>query len=156
MTRTVHMPIPAAVAKRLPNLPHEVKVPRPVYATVGAGDLAVQRVKGAALAVQERITGAQKTIATKATELRDDVVTDNITSASTAYAEFARRGEQLVERIWPSEPATKLASVPAAKQPAPKKPASKAPVKKAAPKAGPRAAAQPATKVAAPRPTTTK
>lgn len=157
----------------LASLPEEAR--RPIYATVGAGDLAVERVREAAVAVQERITGAQKSVAEKASALKDDLkdelVTDNMAIVTSRYAGLARRGEQVLGRIWPTEtdaPSPAPAKSPAktaaktANRPAPKTPTK--PTSKRAAKApataratGPRAAAQQPTRVAAPRkPKTTR
>ena len=136
MTRTISLNIPHRVSKHLPNVPEKITLPsvslphlsrpqihlphlslaslpqearRPIYATVGAGDLAVERVREAATAVQERITGAQKSLTDKA----GDVVEDNLAAATSTYDEFTRRGAKVMERFWPAaaeRPATEQAT----------------------------------------------
>lgn len=135
MTRTISLHIPRRVSKHLPNVPEKITLPsvslphlsrpqvhlphlslarlpeearRPIYATVGAGDLAVERVREAASAVQMRITGAQKSF----TEKAGDVVGDNLSTATSTYDEFTRRGAKVMERFWPAEPVTPATSQP--------------------------------------------
>ena len=173
MTRTISLNIPHRVSKHLPNVPEKITLPsvslphlsrpqihlphlslaslpqearRPIYATVGAGDLAVERVREAATAVQERITGAQKSFTDKA----GDVVEDNLSAATSTYDEFTRRGAKVMERFWPAaaeSSATEQAT-----------PATVVTVTKAAPKAAAKTrkspakgAAKPATKPAVKR-----
>lgn len=171
MTRTISLHIPRRVSKHLPNVPERITVPsvslphlslarlpeearRPIYATVGAGDLAVERVREAATAVQERITGAQKSLTEKAGDLSEKagglsekaggIVGDNIATATSTYDEFTRRGAKLVERFWPAAAATEQtapAAVVAVPKAAPKTPAKtrKSPAKPAVKPAAKRA-----------------
>lgn len=170
MTRTISLHIPRRVSKHLPNTPEKITLPsvslphlslaslpeearRPIYATVGAGDLAVERVREAATAVQERITGAQKSLTEKAGDLSEKaggVVGDNVSAATSTYDEFTRRGAKVMERFWPAVAGTPVKTdqpIPAAASTAPKpdaKPVAK--TRKSTPKGATKPAAKPAVK----------
>jgi hypothetical protein len=180
MTRTISLHIPRRVSKHLPNTPEKITLPsvslphlsrskmhlphlslaslpeearRPIYATVGAGDLAVERVREAATAVQERITGAQKSLSEKAGDLSEKaggVVGDNVSAATSTYDEFTRRGAKVMERFWPAAAVPSAATdqpIPAAANTAPEsdaKPVAK--TSKSAPKGATKPAAKPAVK----------
>lgn len=103
---------------------------KPLYAGVGATDLAVEAVRDYVADVQNRFAGVQKNVkdidfepkalreqaVTVAKSRRAAVearVTDNVSAVSDTYADLARRGESLVGRIRKQE-ATK-ATVSSAK-----------------------------------------
>lgn len=156
--KKISLTIPESVSKHMPhvkipefNMP-EINVPkvtipeearRPFYATVGAAEVAVERVRGAVATMQVRAVDTQKNLSDKATEKLNDSAASASKAASSAYAEFTRRGEETLGRIWPDA---------VAKTETPAKPTSSkattktTPKKRTSPKSAPKATT---TKVAA-------
>lgn len=182
MEKKISLTVPESVSKRIPHVsvpefnlpkftPPDINVPkvtipdearRPFYAAVGAADVAVELFRDALATVQIRVVHTQKSLSDTATSK----LGDNMSTASSAYAEFTRRGEETIGRIWPdavakTAPAPAKATKPKAttkaapkKRTAPKAAAPKAAPKATAPKAGaPRVAAP---KAAAPEPAEAK
>jgi len=87
----------------LPALP--AAATRPIYAGVGATDLAVEVVRDYVSDVQKRFAGVQKSVTELDFEpkaLRDQAVTvvsDNVVTVADTYTDLAKRGESLVGRI---------------------------------------------------------
>lgn len=155
--KKISLTIPQSVSKHIPhvtipefNMPEipKVTIPeearRPFYATVGAAEVAVERVRGAVATMQIRAVDTQKNLSGKATEKLNDSAASASKAASTAYAEFTRRGEETIGRIWP-DAAAKPEPAPA-KATKPKATTKAAPKNRTAPKtAAPKAAAPKAT-----------
>ncbi|MGL5825638.1 MAG: hypothetical protein ACRCYU_12625 [Nocardioides sp.] len=145
------------------TIPDEAR--RPLYATVGAADVAVKRVRGAVATVQDRVVETQKSWsdhsglkATLRATLRPNlpsgarigtIVSDNLATASSAYAEFSRRGATVIGRVWPD--AVKADTSPAGTTRSSTKASAKAAPKAGAPKAG-TSTRKPASKAATKRP----
>ena len=90
---------------------------KPVFAYVGATDLAVEKVRVAVADVSKRVAVVQKTdakkiraaIETRVSELQGEalgypakvqsLVDENVTAATAAYTDLIKRGESLVGRI---------------------------------------------------------
>lgn len=89
------------------EIPSEVA--RPLYAGVGATDLAVEYVRGTVVDVQKRVTTARRTVRDidlKPKALREQAVTavtstldETASSVNDTYTDLAKRGEALVGRI---------------------------------------------------------
>lgn len=151
--KKISLTIPESVSKHIPhvtipefNMPEipKVTIPeearRPFYATVGAAEVAVERVRGAVATMQIRVVDTQKSLSDTAS----NKFGDKMSTASTAYAEFTRRGEETIGRIWP-DAAAKPEPAPA-KATKPKAATKAAPKNRTAPKtAAPKAAAPKAT-----------
>ncbi len=128
--------IPESVSKRISDLKFpELTVPkvtipdearRPFYATVGAAEIAVERVRGAMLTAQDRVVETQKDL----TEKASTVVGHTKDTASSAYADFTKRGAAVIGRVWPEAVETTPVTVkkPASKKSTARKPAAKKPV----------------------------
>ncbi len=136
LAKKISLTIPESVSKHIPNvsipeftLPKftapDINVPkvtipeearRPIYATVGAAEVAVERVRDAVATLQERAVDTQKSLSDKESVKFGEMVGDNVASASkaasSAYAEFTRRGEETLGRIWP-ETVTTTEAAPA-------------------------------------------
>ncbi len=161
--------IPEGVSKHIPNVSiPEMSVPkvnvpkvtipdearRPLYATVGAAEVAVERVRDAVVTIQGRFVDTQKSLSDKAATTFGENMTSASKTASSAYAEFTRRGEETVGRIWPDAVKTEAP----AKVAKPKSTTKTAPKKRTAPKAAPAKATAPKStvKATAPKATATK
>jgi hypothetical protein len=149
------------LAIELPELPPAAA--KPIYASVGATELAYVTVKGYVTEVQKlvvsKVAGVQKTV--KGLELPEPKDLQGKAKALPAtvtgtYADLAKRGETVVIRLRSGEVSVETAPVDEApakkatakKAPAKKAPAKKAPAKKAAAKKAP-AKKAPAEKAAA-------
>jgi heparin binding hemagglutinin HbhA len=83
---------------------------RPLYASVGAAEAAVETVTTFVKKQYAGVTEGAKTVETEAKSLRDQAVakySEGVTTASNIYSDFAKRGEQVIAKIRKSEPVAK-------------------------------------------------
>jgi heparin binding hemagglutinin HbhA len=90
------MPVSNSPTRARLDLRAAMSDPKPLYAVVGAGDLAIAALRSVrAEARQDHV----RALPSKAQAVIEEVVSTAVTSASFAYGELAGRGRSLVTRV---------------------------------------------------------